>query len=129
MHGTQVTRGVYLLIALMVCVKPSGTQGTAKRISCDTDAPSTNCDFGHVCWVTCPETCATDLKLYGTETYTYDSAICIAAIHDLRLSPWNRTHRTVAFQRDGDAGNYRGSWRNGIKTYRYGGVQRSYKLC
>ncbi|XP_075528849.1 receptor-type tyrosine-protein phosphatase kappa-like isoform X2 [Dermacentor variabilis] len=126
MHGTRVTPGGYLLITFAVCVTPSGSQGTAKRIDCDTDALASNCDFGHVCWVTCPEICPLDLKLYGTETYTYDSAICVAAIHDLRLSPWNRTHRTVAFQRNEDAGSYRGSWRNGVKTYSYGSL-RTYR--
>lgn len=91
-----------------------------KRIDCGTDAVTSNCDFDRVCWVTCPAKCTTpgmELKLWGTEKYTYDSQICAAAIHDFRLSPWNMSTLTVAFMRAKDGfADFRGSWRNQLRS-------------
>ncbi|CAN8004147.1 unnamed protein product, partial [Ixodes hexagonus] len=50
-----------------------------------------------------------------------DSSICVAAYHELRLSPWDQRTWTVDLVRHAaDIGDYRGSIRQGIRSFSYG---------
>ncbi|KAL3251392.1 hypothetical protein MRX96_055139 [Rhipicephalus microplus] len=89
-----------LLTATLFCISDE-----AQRITCQTNALTSNCAEDAVCWVTCPDRCTTGVEPYGTEVYTDETPICTSATHDQRL---NRTHRTVAFRRYQDARRYLG---------------------
>ncbi|XP_077550273.1 receptor-type tyrosine-protein phosphatase T-like isoform X2 [Haemaphysalis longicornis] len=127
MRHTHVSPwGAYLMsAAVLLWVEGRyAAQYKAKRIDCQTDAVSSGCVVGHVCWVKCPANCPTpdvQVKLWGTEKYTHDSQICAAASHDLRLSPWNASTLTIGFKRtiDGFA-DFRGSWRDQLRSLSHG---------
>ncbi|XP_077499778.1 receptor-type tyrosine-protein phosphatase U-like isoform X3 [Amblyomma americanum] len=97
-------------------------QVDAKRIACHTDARSSNCDYDQVCRVICPSNCATEgVNVWGTGRYAWESPICVAAAHDLRLLPGKET--AVAFKRyKKDIADYRGSWRNMVKSKNKGSL-------
>ncbi|KAK8783819.1 hypothetical protein V5799_009816 [Amblyomma americanum] len=97
-------------------------QVDAKRIACQTDARSSNCNYDQVCWVICPSNCATEgVNVWGTGRYAWESPICVAAAHDLRLLPGKET--AVAFKRyKKDIADYRGSWRNMVKSKNKGSL-------
>ncbi|XP_077550101.1 protein sidekick-1-like [Haemaphysalis longicornis] len=104
-------------VLLLVERHQSAGQDQVERIDCQTNATSTNCPLGKVCSVTCPADCPKKVTVYGTQFYRYDSPICAAAGHDLRLSPWNERSLSVAFIRsDRKLRRYKGSYRNGFTS-------------
>lgn len=59
----------------------------------------TTCDTGQNCTVHCKESClAHGAPVYGTQFYALTSSICKSALHDLRISSWNSSARTVTLQ-------------------------------
>jgi len=62
--------------------------------------------------IDCPQQCGNG-TVYGTDVYTDDSAVCVAAVHaGLIDSAGGRIMLTIEAGRD----SYEGSERNGIKT-------------
>ncbi|XP_076349495.1 receptor-type tyrosine-protein phosphatase mu-like isoform X2 [Tachypleus tridentatus] len=82
------------------------------------------CKMNENCSVICPNNCTEEesTKLWGTTVYTYDTPLCLAAIHDLRISSWNTSARTVTVLRQPDTKRYIGSFRQGIKSENYGAL-------
>lgn len=74
----------------------------------------------------CPANDGSKARLYGTDTYTDDSAICAAAIHAGVLKPGRAGVVTI---RVGDGAKaFKGSERNGIKSLDYGAWGYSYSF-
>ena len=72
----------------------------------------------------CPASDGSQTKVYGTDTYTDDSAICAAAIHAGALKAGHAGVVTILI--GNGAKTYKGSRRNGISSYDYGSWGHSY---
>ncbi|XP_064476701.1 receptor-type tyrosine-protein phosphatase kappa-like [Ornithodoros turicata] len=77
-----------------------GDGADARSIDCtetaETFLQSTSCG---PCTVHCKHSCHNDTEadVLGTEFYALASSICKSALHDLRISSWNASARTVTF--------------------------------
>ena len=74
----------------------------------------------------CPATDGSKAKLYGTDTYTDDSAVCAAAIHAGVLKAGRAG--VVTIQIGNGAKTFKGSDRNGIASHDYGSWGHSYSF-
>jgi len=74
----------------------------------------------------CPASDGSKAKLYGTDTYTDDSAICAAAIHAGVLKP-GRAGLVTLLIGSGEK-SFKGSDRNGIASHDYGAWGYSYSF-
>lgn len=98
-------------------------------IDCSFYLPS-KCRYADVyCTAHCSDPCLRYKDIWGTAIYTYDSPICRAAVHDLRISTWNDSARTVIFQYSYDKKEYIGSKRQHIGTLDYGRLNYSPNGC
>ncbi|HET6281177.1 MAG TPA: LCCL domain-containing protein, partial [Polyangia bacterium] len=76
--------------------------------------------------VNCPADCASaGGGLWGTDVYTGDSAICLAAIHAGLIPP---AGGNVAVILEGGRPAYRGSTRHGVQSSDYGSYASSFRL-
>lgn len=62
--------------------------------------------------------------VWGTDVYTDDSAVCVAAVHDGRIS--SEAGGVVFIRIEGPRDSYAGTERNGVTTSSYGAWGRSY---
>ncbi|KAG8555480.1 hypothetical protein GDO81_017718 [Engystomops pustulosus] len=90
------------------------TQKPIVMISCTTTARGIKGSYAHVL---CPDKCPANGNVWGTDIYTDDSSICIAAIHAGIKS--NVGGEVTLWKTPGQA-NYSGSTKNGITTKSYG---------
>ena len=74
----------------------------------------------------CPASEGGKAKLYGTDTYTDDSAICAAAIHAGVLKPGRAGVVTILI--GNGAKSFKGSERNRIVSHDYGAWEHSYSF-
>ncbi|XP_078585795.1 neuropilin-2-like [Branchiostoma floridae x Branchiostoma japonicum] len=92
-----------------------GTIAPPQIVDCSTDADNIN---GDTYSVECPAGClGTLFSIYGTGTYTSDSSICRAAIHDGRLTD---AGGVVMVVETAGLGIYQGSDQNGITSNSWG---------
>ncbi|XP_043941220.1 uncharacterized protein LOC122813138 [Protopterus annectens] len=81
---------------------------------------------GNVVQVFCPENCdAENHRVWGTGTYTADSYVCQAAIHDGKLSSMGGL---VTVEKKPGQSQYVGSSRNDVTTHSYGAFSESFIL-
>lgn len=73
---------------------------------------------------TCPGSC-TSGSVWGTDIYTTDSAICIAAIH---AGATNSQGGDILITITEGKPAYTGSERNGIRTAKWGSYQKSFTV-
>jgi len=76
--------------------------------------------------VNCPSGCASQGGLWGSGTYTLDSAVCRAAIHSGVISEQGGN---VAVMIDPGRPAYRGSTNNGIQSGDYGKYGKSFRVA
>ncbi|XP_023217011.1 uncharacterized protein LOC111619512 [Centruroides sculpturatus] len=116
---------------LIICFQVSVSQIDVGNIDCKKDLHSFK-DWckNRGCRGRCTSTCIDDEKrIWGTETYTYVSPICRSALHDLRISSWNNSLRTVEFRYLYDVKVYIGSLRQNIETFDYGSIIHASDGC
>nr|XP_039262349.1 uncharacterized protein LOC120338417 isoform X2 [Styela clava] len=96
--------------------KPQNNEENVGNITCETKARSFSIP---TFTVVCPSDCATkSYSLWGTGTYTDDSSICAAAIHEGVLTAGEAGHSQV-WKIDGMS-RYVGSTQHGITSQNYG---------
>ncbi|XP_035664529.1 vitrin-like, partial [Branchiostoma floridae] len=99
-------------LILPVC---RGTIAPPQLVECSTDAENIN---GDTYSVECPAGClGTLFSIYGTGTYTSDSSICRAAIHDGRLTD---AGGVVTVVETSGLDSYQGSSQNEINSNSWG---------
>jgi hypothetical protein len=103
-----------------------GGQGGPIQAGCSFNATQLQGPPGSVFQVACPPGCMTGAGLWGTDIYTADSGICIAAIHAGALSP---DGGVVAVRLEMGQPAYRGSPRNGLSSNDYGGFNASFTVA
>ncbi|XP_067118509.1 uncharacterized protein [Centruroides vittatus] len=115
---------LFILAIFIICFQVSVSQIDVGNIDCTKNLHSfQNWCKNMGCRGRCTSSCI-DVKeqIWGTETYTYDSPICRSALHDLRISSWNNSLRTVEFRYLNDVKVYVGSLKQNIETKDYGGL-------
>lgn len=113
------------LIAAAVLVLVSGSAYAGMtNISCADSTKSLNktatMDFS----VVCPVNCTTG-SVWGTDLYTTDSSICVAAVHAGVVKEKGGPVRVMLAP---GQGAYSGSFRNGVTTSQWGSYQQSFKV-
>lgn len=81
---------------------------------------------GQTLSVSCPASDGSTRTIWGTGIYTSDSAICIAAVHDGRISAG--AGGTVTFRSVGAQESYSGSVKNGVTSQDYGSWNASFRF-
>ncbi|XP_067128700.1 phosphatidylinositol phosphatase PTPRQ-like isoform X2 [Centruroides vittatus] len=122
---------LFILAIFIICFQVSVSQIDVGNIDCTKNLHSfQNWCKNMGCRGRCTSSCI-DVKeqIWGTETYTYDSPICRSALHDLRISSWNNSLRTVEFRYLNDVKVYVGSLKQNIETKDYGGLTRPSYGC
>jgi hypothetical protein len=92
---------------------------------CSFNGREIHADPGTVHRVSCPAGCKTDAPIWGSDPYTSDSPICVAAIHAGLVT--ERGGEITVVVEDGRPA-YRGSKRNGVESRDHGAYQGSYRL-
>ena len=82
-------------------------------------------ELGETVQVHCPSNCPVNGSLWGTDVYTADSSICLAAVHAGAISP---AGGVVTVHREYGRPAYRGSSRNGVQSNDYGSYDASYRF-
>lgn len=98
-------------------VTPSGGDGT-QTITWNTTASSVRGQNGQQFTYICPPGGRPDGRIWGTDLYTDDSAICVAAVHAGLISAANGGKVTIQVQPG--ASSYAGSTRNGVTSGGWG---------
>ena len=75
--------------------------------------------------VSCPANCEAEGATWGSELYTFDSAICRAGIHAGAIPS---SGGVVQVRIEPGRPAYRGSTRNGVQSYDYGQYPKSYAV-
>ncbi|XP_076810440.1 uncharacterized protein LOC143453158 [Clavelina lepadiformis] len=102
---------------------PAIPGGSDPEISCGTTAQDTRFSYQTSFEITCPSGCDnSSATVWGNGTYSHDSSICKAAIHDGIIT---KKGGTFIFYRQPGQPSYQGSSRNGITTTKYGYYWRS----
>lgn len=91
---------------------------------CSYNATQLQRDIGATAQVRCPPGCASG-TIWGTDVYTSDSSICVAAVHAGASSPGGGL---VTIQIEPGRPAYRGSPRNGVSSNDYGSYGGSYRF-
>ncbi|MBL6453911.1 OmpA family protein [Belnapia sp. T6] len=82
-------------------------------------------DSGEALSCLCPGEATLRGAVWGTDTYTADSATCRAAVHAGMIA---QTGGTVALQMLPGAARYPGTTRNGVQSQNYGAYNASYRF-
>ncbi|MDZ7801093.1 MAG: LCCL domain-containing protein [Trueperaceae bacterium] len=107
---------------------PSAPGGAVTLLTCDQRANAAPLDAqqeGTSLRVTCPSGCPTTGRLWGTDVYTHDSHVCLAARHAGVIGPEGGTFTlTMLPGQDG----YVASTRNGVASVRWGSWPASFAV-
>lgn len=111
------------IVALAVIV---GLVSTAQAInlSCSDSLNSLNKKNVKALSVTCPVNCKTG-SVWGSDTYTTDSALCVAAVHAGLIGKKGGTVKVTTLA---GKSSYDGTSRNGVTTSSWGSFDRSFKF-
>jgi hypothetical protein len=99
--------------------------GGAVDAGCSYNATQIPRELGETVQVHCPADCPANGSLWGTEVYTADSSICLAAVHAGALPQGGGV---VTVHREYGHPAYRGSIRNGVQSSDYGSYDTSYRF-
>jgi hypothetical protein len=99
--------------------------GGAIDAGCSYNASQIPRELGETVQVRCPPDCPENGSLWGTDVYTADSSICLAAVH-AGAAP--RSGGVVTVHREYGHPAYRGSIRNGVQSSDYGSYDASYRF-
>ena len=102
------------------------TELTATELTCEANGQSLPGDPGATHLVTCPSSCNT-ATIWGTDVYSDDSAVCMAAIHAgaISLEMGGTVLVTIADGLD----SYASSTENGISSSDWGAWTRSFTVA
>ena len=120
-----------LLLPLMLACAPALAQpldGAAKAPAAPGQCPDTMdafADSDEVLTCTCPAERMGQGSVWGTDSYTSDSATCRAALHAGLLS---RRGGTVTVEMQPGQPRYPGTTRNGVQSQNYGSYRSSYRF-
>lgn len=101
-----------------------GNVGAAMNVSCTDSVKSLNKTATMSFSVVCPVNC-TQGSVWGSSTYTTDSAICVAAVH---AGVIKEDGGPVKVSLHPGRPSYRGSFSNGVTTSSWGSYQQSFKV-
>lgn len=102
-----------------------GYAGGAIDAGCSYNAAQIPRELGETVQVHCPPGCPANGSLWGTDVYTADSSICLAAVHAGAASP---SGGVVTVHLEYGHPAYRGSVRNGVQSNDYGSYDASYRF-
>lgn len=102
----------------------AGCAGAATNVSCTDSIKSLNKTATSEFAVVCPVNCTTG-SVWGTDLYTSDSAICVAAVHAGVIK--EKGGRVKVILQPGQPA-YTGTFRNGVTTNNWGAYQQSFKV-
>ncbi len=115
---------ISLLTATVLLLLAGSAQAAPINVSCTDSIKSLNktatMDFS-VVW---PLNCTTG-SVWGTDMYTTDSSICVAAVH---AGVVKEKGGPVRVKLAPGQGAYSGSFRNGVTTSQWGSYQQSFKV-
>jgi LCCL domain len=106
---------------------PVPVAGDPVEAGCSFSARHLRGDTGSTRLVACPSGCASADYLFGTDTYSFDSSICKAAIHAGLLA--DKDGGTVKVTVDVGRPPYRGSVRHGVRSKDGGSDPGSFRLA
>ncbi|MCB1323493.1 MAG: hypothetical protein KDK34_24760 [Leptospiraceae bacterium] len=119
MKKSLIVLGAILLLALF-----AGNCKEAVAVSC-TDSVKKLDNQESSFAVKCPANC-TSGSVWGTDTYTSDSAICMAAVHAGVITAAEGGEVTVT--KAAGESSYNGSQRNGVSTSNWGSYDSSFTV-
>ncbi len=112
-------------ILVVACLMVTGTAHAASlNVSCTDSPKSLNISATPALTVKCPANC-TSGSVWGTDTYTTDSALCVAAVHAGAIGLGGGE---VAIQMAPGLPSYSGTVRNGVTTGAWGAYEQSFKV-
>ncbi|WP_052214892.1 LCCL domain-containing protein [Belnapia sp. F-4-1] len=120
-----------LLLPLLIAIAPALAQpldGAAKAPAAPSQCPDNMdafADSDEVLTCTCPAEQMGQGSVWGTDTYTADSATCRAAQHAGLLG---RRGGTVTVEMQPGQPRYPGTTRNGVQSQNYGSYRASYRF-
>lgn len=100
------------------------SQAQAINLSCTDSLNALNKKGVKELSVTCPVNCKSG-SVWGTDTYTTDSALCVAAVHAGMIGKKGGTVKVATFS---GKSSYAGTTRNGVATSSWGSFDRSFKF-
>lgn len=115
----------WLVACLTVCLT-APLAFAQEEISWTTQADSLRGRNGQRVQYYCPPGGGYSGRLWGSDLYTDDSSICLAAVHAGLITPDSGGEVTIEI-RPG-AGSYRGSSRHGVTSNQYGGWHGSFRF-
>jgi hypothetical protein len=104
------------LVAAVACKK------TVISVTCNQSAKSISEEVGKSFMVKCPANCAMG-TVWGTDTYTTDSSLCMSAIHAGVLKAEGGDIKVTIKP---GMGEYKGTDRNGVKSGAWGTYNTSF---
>ena len=102
-----------------------GGGGEVIEAGCSFNAHQLQGEVGQEFEVSCPANCDAEGATWGSDLYTYDSAICRAGIHSGAITS---AGGVVHVRLEPGRPAYRGSTRNGVQSYDYGQYPKSYAV-
>ncbi|MEL6178347.1 MAG: LCCL domain-containing protein, partial [Myxococcota bacterium] len=99
------------------------TSTTTRPLTCDTSIDDLGLAIGTTETGQCPSSCDAS-TVWGTDIYTHDSSICLAAIHAGVIQ--RSSGGTAFYEVIGGQSSYVGSTRNGVTTLDYGAWSKSF---
>ncbi len=102
-----------------------GAAHAVTNVSCTDSIKSLNKTATMSFSVMCPVNC-TSGSVWGTDLYTTDSAICVAAVH---AGVIKEKGGLVKVSLKPGRPSYQGSFRNGVTTSQWGSYQQSFKVA
>jgi hypothetical protein len=103
----------------------SGVKGDSITLTCSDSIKSLGTKVDDDFQGTCPKSCTTG-SVWGTDTYTTDSPICVAAVHAgvVKAADGGDVHVKVIAGKS----SYKGSTKNGVKTSDWGAFEKSFTV-
>ncbi len=108
--------------ATTTSLEGEGTESAPYVATCWTTSKEIAGEVGTTAYVKCPADCTTGF-VWGTDTYTADSKICVAAIH---AGASTTEGGVVQIEKVAGLGEYGGSERNGITSSDWGSYDISF---
>jgi hypothetical protein len=107
---------ILTLFAAVACKK------TITSVTCDQNAKSISEEVGKSFIIKCPASCNMG-TVWGTDAYTTDSSLCMAAIHAGVIKAEGGDVKVTI---KAGMGEYKGSDRNGVKSGAWGSYNTSF---
>lgn len=112
------------LIAIAVVLGVAGAAQAAVNVSCGDSVNGLGKKNAKAFSVVCPVNCTTG-SVWGTDVYTTDSSICVAALHAGVISA---NGGPVKVTLTAGKPSYAGTARNGVTTNQWATFDRSFKV-